>query len=582
MRGGDASHFIMPFILRRHWPAFVLALLVGLFLVRPALVARFWHDIPFSAPSGIRIADELLYFARVREVLDGHSTIGNPYLAEHKSKPPSPVFLGEWLTAGVSRLTGADVVAAGAALDFLLPALAALLTYACFLAVTGGRLLAFTGTALVFFGLFPSDFGRSVSPQLNFLFWLSEFLLLWRLMVGPPPRRPRLLCALAAVNFGALFYLYTYYWTFYLAFFLLAAVLFSYRGFRREVARTAGIAVGGLVLAIPYFLMMMRAIALPEYWETLRRVGLIETHFPSGIEIMLAALALLTAFAAFRWRRILEFNQPSLLLLAGTLAALFVVNQHVITGRNLEFSSHYWMPAAFWFAFSAAYLFRLTGLTRSPLFAPLAAGAMAAAFTVVAVRLPLRDVLNPPPQEWLTRNRYEPAFSWIRAYVPADAVIYASPELSSWIPIYTSANVYFAGQARFFWVPNAEVLERFLIAHFFDPITPEFVARHIREIYGVEFADIAGHNRQINRVRSLFGLQPFAVDPVPEHAIGRVLDRSRELGQEGFERALKRYRAEYIVWDAAAEPGRPYDALAFLERAAEIDGFRIYRVRELP
>src|SRR3989344_8594094 len=201
--------------LRQHWSAAALALAVGVLLSLPPFWGKFYHGTPLNAPVNIRIADEFYYLARIKDVLDGYPLSGNAFTWEHKTGlAGQPVFLGEYLMAQATRLTGLDVVAGSALLDAFLPMAAVLLTYACIFTVTTSRCLSLFGAAALFLFFFPDDFARTVSPQLNFLFWLTQFLLLEALFVRKPaPGRRRILSIAAAINFGLFFYLYTYYST---------------------------------------------------------------------------------------------------------------------------------------------------------------------------------------------------------------------------------------------------------------------------------------------------------------------------------------------------------------------------------
>lgn len=582
---------------KKHWPALVLAFLFGLMLILPAVAAHLRFNVAFDSPANIRAADEFLYLARIREVLDGHPTIGNAYLWEYKAKPPSPLFLGEWLLAqpvfAFQKLSGQaqpQVVAADVLYDFFLPAIAFLLTYACLMAVTSQRGVALFGAAFLFFGLFPGDFARAWSPQLVFPFWLSQFLLTFLVIRDAPPSpQVRYLPWLAAANFGLLFYLYPYYWTFYLAFFAIAAFLFFLRG-ERPAAKLFGIiAAGGLVLAIPYIVMTVRAAALPEYVETLRRIGMIDSHFPSGLAIVVPAVLLLAVCALAIRLRIISWNRPTIFFVSGVLAAAASVNQHVITGKNLEFSSHYSMLAAFWFVFFAAYLLGSLGewVSRRPgMRAPAmilgrwpAVSAAAAVFAVIVFGFRAGPAwFRGSPPEALAMERYGPVLDWVNRNTAPDDVIYAPPELSELIPIYTGANVYFASPARVFFVPDAEVLDRFILSRYYDTFEREFVAENFRSVFGNAAVNAALHAGRENAVRRLLGLELMPVDAVPDAAVERIENRYRELRQGDFERELKRYRVDYLVWDRSVLPDAPFDRLPFLAKRHEEGTFTIYQV----
>jgi len=571
----------MPTSLLRHWPVCILALAASAILILPPVVANIRDGIPFNSPSNILVADEWFYFARIHEVLDGHPLIGNAYLWEHKAKPPSPVFFGEYLAAQPIRWLGIGVVAGGVLYDAIFPALHILLLYACVLLVCRVRWLAFLGVFFLVGGFSLSDLSRVVSPQLNFLFWLSEFFLLFLLVATFESWRAKrrwLLVALAAVNFGLLFYLYTYYAVFFLAFLGLASFLFFAKRMFREARAFVAIAAGGLVIAIPYFVLMARAFRLPEYAETLWRVGMIATHFPSGIAIVVPGALILGCMAFLLHRNILAWDRAAIFFTSGVLAAIVSVNQHVITGKNLEFSSHFFMPAVYWFLFTGVWMV-LGVLSRAGNVRRHIAAALVIAVGVF-VLFARRDFapLAGGSLAYAERNRSQELMAWLSRNTERDDVVYA-PNVASGIPIFTEDNVYFSNAARFSFVPTQEIMDRFILSHYFERIDRDFVVANIRSIYGVGFIDQALHARQENRIRRLFGLSSKPVVMIPEELVERVIERARELRRSDFERELKKYRVDYLVWDTSAPVRDPLVRFAFAEPAGEVGGFRIYRVR---
>ena len=559
----------------------MLALAASALLTLPPVVANIRDGIPFNSPSNILIADEWFYFARIHEVLDGYPLIGNAYLWEHKAKPPSPVFLGEYLAAEPLKWLGIGVVAGGVLYDAIFPAIHVLLLYACLFAICSLRWLSFLGALFIVGGFSLSDLSRVVSPQLNFLFWLSEFLLLFLLVskfeAGGAKQR-RLLIALAAFNFGLLFSLYTYYAVFYLAFLGIAASLFAARRMFREATTFAMIAVGGLIAAIPYFALMARAFQLPEYAETLWRVGMIATRFPSGIAIVIPGAFMLGFMAFLVRRRVLGWDRAAILFASGVLAAMVSVNQHIITGKNLEFSSHFFMPAIYWFAFTGAWIALGIMARAGDLRKPIAAALMIAVAAFVLFERRDFAPLTGGSLAYAERNRGQELMTWLSRNTERDDVVYA-PSVASEIPIYTQANVYFSNAARFSFIPTEELMDRFILSHYFEPIDRDFVVANLRSVYGVGFIDEALHTQQENRVRRVLGLAPKPVVMIPEDLVERVMARARELRRADFERELKRYRVDYLVWDARASARDPFVRLAFAEPVGEVGTFKIYRVR---
>ncbi len=557
-------------LLRRHWVAGALALFIAILIALPPLWGKIRSGVSLNDPVNIRIADEFFYFARIRDVFDGYPLSGNPYTWEGKADPPGqPVFLGEYLTAEAIRLMGLDVVAGNVVLDAILPAAAVLLTYACFLVLTSRRLFAILGTAVLFLFAFPTDFARTVSPQTNFLFWLSEFLILHALLTrDPAPPRRRALILAAAVNFGLLFYIYPYYWMFYAAFFAIAAVGALAMGDGVRARAIGWVAGGGVIVALPYFWMLARAAMRPEYTETLRRIGMIETHFPSGAAIIVPAAVLL-------WRGVLRWEQRMAFLVAGALAAVVSVNQHLLTGRNFEFSSHFYMLALFWFSLFGAYLAgglakERTGWSRS---LSAAAGALAIALVGYAIASAV------PPQYMSARaelRRYLPLFKWLNANTAQDSVIYAPDEISNLAPIYTANNVFFSSWSRVTLMSDREVLDRAALSAYGKPVDAE---GSVKEVFGTQYLNIALHTRQENKVRRLLGLEPKPAVMAPPEALAAIRQRWAEVRARDLYVQLQPYRVDYVVFDRArADSLKPPPG----EKLYDQGDFAVWRLHPAP
>jgi hypothetical protein len=135
--------------------------------------------------------------------------------------------------------------------------------------------------------------------------------------------------------------------------FLLACLLFRQSISYKKYALSFFVAG---VVAIPYFVLLLKSAALPDYHETLARIGMISTNFPSGRKMVLWGGLTLVAVLVSYWRGRWPRDRYFCWWVSAIMATMVVVNQHVITGQNLQFSSHYWQLSVFVYVFALAYL----------------------------------------------------------------------------------------------------------------------------------------------------------------------------------------------------------------------------------
>lgn len=573
----------MTLLIKKHYPAIIFAFILGALMVLPYFYFQTKLGSNFQGIWPAIADDETFYLARIKDIIDGHSFLSNAYLAEHKGGPPQQLFLAEWLLAQPLKLFDININTGHLAYNFLLPAIAFLLTYIALSFISGPQLWSLTLSAFLFFGLYLVDFLRPVSPQFNFIFWLTQFIFLWLLVNSQNNPNLRIypnstnnirsirmfisrfgLLSANALNFGFLFYIYPYYWTFYLIFFglLILAYLFKDRVLARKIAI---ITIGGLVLAIPYFYLNHLSSFLSHYEETLTRLGMIYTRFPSGLRVVFWSVLGLAIFAWFLKRKIISLSIKTIFFISGITTSIVAANQHIVTGRNFEFSSHYDMTAIFFLVFAAAYLlyeiriFTDIRMHRNKdkfgLFGYIHVFGLL--IIVVIIVFGLHNYLKRAfliHENRVYQQNYALIFEWLNKNTERDSVVYTDAEISRLIPVYTANNVYYTREANLFFISDDEVLDRFIINNFFEKIDREFITRNARAIYGVRYIDEYGHTRQSNKLRWILGFELKPEVYLPEPAITRVIERANELQKNSFPEKLKRFEIDYLIWDKIRYP----------------------------
>jgi len=452
-----------------------------------------------------------------------------------------------------------------------------ILCYGIVFLLTSSRLTGLLAASVLNGGFFVAEFIRSPSPQFNFVFWLATLLFLLLFMKGGKKRY----AVLAAVSLGFLFNLYPYYWTFY----IVALTVFLFIKFvmrqRQAIWTYVSAAVGGFIIGIPYFISLIQSSRLPWNAESLARLGLIPTHFPSGSSIVAIGLLTLVFLTILHRKGLIGTDDTSLLLLAGVAAAMIVVNQHLVTGKNLEFSSHYFMESVYWCAFAVCYgLTRLRHLTLVSRYKKAIAAAAIIAVVIVVIR-GMTGFVNAQvtyTADEVYAQNYAPVFAWLNAHTQKDDVVFADEDMSDLIPVYTADNVFYAQSAELFLMPDMEVETRFIIENFWDKIDAPFLVTHERAVWGTYYVNIDGHYRSENGVRKLLGLPPIAYQRIPAQKINEALALSAALHQKSFADDLKPFRVDYLVWDRTKEPDWPVARFDFLKPVFSAGNISVYKI----
>src|SRR3989344_2875336 len=293
-----------------------------LFAILAAAVYGTLLTMPFMSEGRYQSGDEAFYLARIQDAVDGHRSLSNAYLWEKKDGLPAQLFLAENILALPLRAFNIPVASGYVAYTGLLGAGMFFLSYIAFRTVSRSSWLALLGTSVMFVGLYMTRMIRPVSPQFNFLFFITEFLFLWH-AVGDGRWRWFIL---GGINLGLLFYIYPYYWTAYLVLIALMALNVVVKE-RPLWKRFAVLTVITALLSIPYAYLSVLSLQLPEYTQTLTRLGLIYSHIPSGIKILLWSAVPFGLILLAIKKRVLDVERETWFLMFALLAHPIAANQ---------------------------------------------------------------------------------------------------------------------------------------------------------------------------------------------------------------------------------------------------------------
>jgi len=533
---------------KNHVPALIVALIIGFLYLVPQLFFQWSLDDEFQGIYRTSNDDETYYMARAREIIDGHYLISNPYFTEYKNGFPMQVFLPDLLLALPAKLFNFDIYPLYRFYDFVLPAVMFFLTYWIFYLLIKERFWSIYLSSWIFLIQYYFSFNRPVSPQFIFIFALTFIWILLKI-VSNTKIRSKWLTILAAVNFGFLFYIYPYFWTYFSVLLFLLIIYYWWQKNFSLLKHFLVIFISGYFIALPYFYQTWQASQLPFFAETLSRLGMINTYFPSGVAISFIGLLVLILMVYNIFNRQCEREIGiSIFLIMAIAASVISFNQHLITGKNSFFSSHYDIISYFIILFSISYWW---WYKKTVFWAHFPAVKITAIIFLLAIFLPIfYKNLNFDYNQAVKMQSWKQTFNWLNENTNKDDVIMANNDLSSYIPSYTHDNILFNSVAKLYFVGDSELLDRFVINNYWhSDFDWEFVKRKLSAVYGLQNKALAGRIKQQNKIRKLFNLPQTDLTDIyfPPQQVQSVLNYANLIQENDWIDSLKKYHVKYII-----------------------------------
>ncbi|MCR4278624.1 MAG: hypothetical protein NUV81_01830 [bacterium] len=173
---------------------------------------------------------------------------------------------------------------------------------------------------------------------------------------------------------------------------------------------------------------------------------------------------------------------------------------------------------------------------------------------------------------------YGPIMDWFREHTEPDQVIYANDEISNLIPVYTSANVFFSGNAGLSLISDREMIRRFAYNHYFSSFTSEMIEAYERSIFGFRYVALAGKLRQQNVLRRAFGVAPITFEAFPKEAMAEAVRQAKEIQASDIRSMWREYHIDYILWDTEANPEWGFRDHSSLILVYQDERFIIYKI----
>lgn len=580
-------------ILQKHSIVILIGVAMALIVTAPHLRAVTSMGIEnFQGVYPLFSDDEVTYLARIKEVVDGQMTISNPYIREHMKDPFIMPPFAEWIFASLSLVTGTSVPFIMSVADGVLGFVCFILIYVLFHAITRSVWISLV-YALIFFFFSLGTFGRPISPQFNALFLFAGLIVISKVYfnAGLGERKWNLIAGFIT---GITCFISPYFFTALLGLYVLIFAMRSIMERSIDIVRKNApwFFLAFLPWALVYAFLQLNAAQDPSYSETVLRYGLMHTHIPGSFTNMLfGGIALGVLLLSFR-----VISDKKFAFAFGSLVTIFALNwQNILTGKSLQFSSHYLFT-------TILLVFVVLALLHAELVSE--GGKKFPQYKKILISVGIFFVIlvighnqmgefmhmgNMPYArvELMAEQKKMEVFNWLNENTEPDSVVYPLGGMYDFLlPVYTHNKVFYNFYAALYPAPNTETEERWIIQHLFDENVSSSTLRDAqRDFWGNRYIDSYQSNENRKKIYAFLTRTQYVPTPmIPDEQIEYIYNRWIEITRKPTLENFRRYTINYIL----VSREYPYytEAIARLEEMesvdfmAEIHNTRIYTFQE--
>lgn len=463
--------------------------MVATFLISIIPFVWIWVMAGFSYPRvPIEIADDsLYYFGRAVEVSQGHIFIGNQYSVEHRDDPTVAFFVADWIWS-IPLLLGASLPVAIIINQVLYFLIVGYLLHIILSRMRVRPQYVPAGVVCILFFVY-WFLARPVAMQVVFPLFLLWIISLYYFIHNPTNRKAQI--ALGLVSVGSV-YVYTYLTQIIVVSLSIGLCAIVSKKFR--IYKTALFPLmGASTLSIPFLLYTWKQIHHPFYFETLARIGLVETHLIGFAAVLYVCIILLCA--GMVWVQRAEYSREELSVFVLVSAGLLIATvSNVISGKDLEVAVHIGRFVELWSGIVFVIILAHTKVLHQRKMMYVMLGVMS--LCLVYIGLTQVRVWRSIGMHTLADQRYAPVLAWLREHTPADSVVFTDDHLASYIPVETNDYVLFSPNTLLYLASDTEIEQRYVLSRVFTDLSLKDIQHDMRKYAG------AGHTAHRYKVHN--------------------------------------------------------------------------------
>lgn len=566
--------------IKRHKWALFFAFLTSIIMVCPQLYFRYDNKEAYRGIDMAFTADEGFYFNRIQEVRDGHFFLGSAVLKDGKSDPYLHPPLPEIIVAFLGKIFFSSLQDTVHITRFIFSFIAFLIIYGFVFALSKSRAPALTASVVFFLGdsllsrqkivdflhggFFSVDFlpfTRPIHPEVSSVFFfgfLLSFLIFYK-------NKNWVWGVVSTLILGLSFYVYPFVWTFLYAFCGLLILIFLFLKNWQTAKRILLILLGGILIAIPYFLNLYRGLTHPNYSEISLRFGFIESHTP----VLGFLVPFLFIFVLFLFPR--KNKEEYIFSLALVIAPFIVLNQQIITGRIMgtgHYHYYYHRPLAIIFLVIIIFYWfnqKKWILPKKILMVLIIITSICTGFLVQ------KSSYAKYEEEGLKLQRFAPIIERLDNHAEKDEVIFSDLQLSDLIVARTSLNVFYSSWADLYLsASNQRILNSLFLLYRLDGLRGDEAEKVF--LQEAERTKISSHVYK-NYYREKTG--DYA--NIPDDILRLFAAKYRDFLSIPIEKIWAENEVNYVIWDTLQHPQWSFDKYQSLNEFYREEGIIIYQ-----
>lgn len=464
---------------------FKISVLISAFFgLLPTLIVYIANNFKFPFVP-IEIADDTLYYlSRIREVLAGNLFIGNPYIIENITKPTTAFFVGDWIYSfwfWVFSFFNLPVIYSFLFSQFFWSIVLGISLFILYKKINvDGKYIPF---AVSFSFLTTMMFiWRPVAMAVVFPCFIFFLISLFDFIKNKYGKKERTLFVLS----GTLcFYVYTYLWQIVLVilFFLLLHSLYLKKD-RIFLLKNYFLI---FLFSVPVFIYTYIQIKSPFYFETLQRVGLVNTHTIGVSAILYITIILFSFLLIYLFKDLIEGGESKFFILV-FIGLLFTSISNVFSGKDLETAVHIGRFIEIFISIFIIFLISVYDYKR-PMFSKIKLIVGLISFSVILIySISLISFSRKVVENSLmssSADEYKTLLKSINTVSSKPIVIFSDDRISSYIPVMTKNYVLFHPNAELYLSSNKEIEDRYLLSRVFSEVDQSLFKSEYRKYRGV-------------------------------------------------------------------------------------------------